>query len=49
MPQFVGLDLSLKDTAISVVDARGLKVWTGKTLSDPEFDLAFIEAVDRRY
>lgn len=36
MPQFVGLDLSLKDTAISVVDARGLKVWTGKTLSDPE-------------
>ena len=36
MPQFIGLDLSLRDTAVSVVDERGAKIWTGKTLSDPD-------------
>lgn len=36
MSYFVGLDLSLKETAVSVVDKQGVKVWTGKTLSDPE-------------
>lgn len=35
MPLFVGLDLSLRETAVSVVDERGAKIWTGKTLSDP--------------
>ena len=36
MPQFIELDLSLRDTAVSVVDERGAKIWTGKTLSDPD-------------
>ena len=36
MSYFVGLDLSLKETAVSVVDRQGNKIWYGKALSDPE-------------
>jgi Transposase len=36
MSYFIGLDLSLKETAVSVVDRQGNKIWYGKTLSDPE-------------
>lgn len=35
MPQFVGLDVSLKDTFISIRQ-NGRRIWRGKSLSDPE-------------
>lgn len=35
MEQFIGLDVSLKDTFISVREG-GLRVWRGKCPSDPK-------------
>ena len=35
MTQFVGLDVSQKDTAVSVVDEEGRQVWRGKVKTDP--------------
>ncbi len=35
MTQFVGLDVSQKDTAVSVVDEEGRQVWRGKVRTDP--------------
>lgn len=36
MAHYVGLDVSLKETAICVIDQDGPKVWQGKTSSDPD-------------
>ena len=36
MPQFVGLDVSQKLTAICVVDEIGQRLWRGQCASDPE-------------
>jgi transposase len=33
--QFVGLDVSQKDTAVSVVDEEGRQMWRGKVKTDP--------------
>ena len=30
MEQYVGLDVSQKETAVSVIDAEGTKLWAGK-------------------
>jgi len=35
MTQFVGLDVSQKDTAVSVVDEDGRQIWRGKVKTDP--------------
>ncbi len=35
MTQFVGLDVSQKDSAVSVVDEEGRQVWRGKVRTDP--------------
>ncbi|WP_198526925.1 hypothetical protein [Sphingomonas sp. Ant20] len=35
MTQFVGLDVSQKDTAVSVVDEEGRQMWRGKVKTDP--------------
>ena len=45
MPQFVGLDVSQKDTAVSVVDETGCQVWRGKVRTDPR---TIAEVVGRR-
>ena len=45
MPQFVGLDVSQKDTAVSVVDETGRQVWRGKVRTDPR---TIAEVVGRR-
>jgi len=42
MDQYVGLDVSLKSTAICVVDARGKIVREGVVVSDPEAIATFI-------
>jgi transposase len=44
MEQYVGLDVSLKETAVCVLDERGERVWQGKCSSAPDD----IEAVIRR-
>lgn len=36
MAHYVGLDVSLEETSICVVDEQGQKVWQGKTSSQPE-------------
>src|SRR5689334_1402857 len=36
MSRYVGLDISLKETAICVIDENGERVWTGKSRTDPE-------------
>ena len=36
MTYFVGLDVSQKITAICVVDAAGLRIWRGTSVSAPE-------------
>ena len=35
MEQYVGLDVSQKETAVSVIDAEGTKLWAGKCRSVP--------------
>jgi transposase len=44
MEQYVGLDVSLKETAICVIDERGERLWQGKCSSAP----GEIEAVIRK-
>jgi transposase len=34
--QYVGLDVSLEQTSICVVDDTGVTIWRGKCNSDPE-------------
>jgi transposase len=36
MDQYVGLDVSLKETAVCVIDAAGTRVWQGVCRSSPE-------------
>jgi len=45
MAHYVGLDVSLEETSICVVDEDGHKVWQGKTSSRPE---AIAKVIDRR-
>ena len=42
MERYVGLDVSLKSTAICVVDAKGKIVREGAVITDPEEIAAFI-------
>jgi len=42
MNQYVGLDVSLKQTAICVVDDDGKPLWQGKCASTPEMLVAII-------
>jgi hypothetical protein len=42
MEHYVGLDVSLKSTAICVVDAKGKIVREGAVITDPEAIAAFI-------
>lgn len=36
MSHYVGLDVSLEETAICIIDQEGSKVWQGKTSSSPK-------------
>jgi transposase len=36
MEQYVGLDVSLKETSLCVVDQTGTTLWQGKCASTPE-------------
>jgi transposase len=45
MKQYVGLDVSLEETKIHVVDEAGARVWRGRCASDP----AALEAALRRH
>jgi transposase len=36
MSHYVGLDISLEETAICIIDQEGSKVWQGKTSSNPK-------------
>ena len=42
MEHYVGLDVSLKSTAICIVDAKGKIVREGAVITDPETIAAFI-------
>ncbi len=42
--QYVGLDVSLEQTSICIVDARGKTLWQGKCASTPEAIVAAIRA-----
>ncbi len=44
MEQYVGLDVSLEQTAICVVDGSGKTIWQGKCVSTPEAIAAAIRA-----
>jgi transposase len=44
MKQYVGLDVSLEQTSICVVNSAGKILWQGKTLSTPEAIAAAIRA-----
>lgn len=35
MPHFVGLDVSMKETAVCVVDETGQRIWEGSVPSTP--------------
>ena len=45
MGQYVGLDVSLKETKVHVLDEQGQRVWRGRCASTPEA----IEAVIRKH
>lgn len=45
MDQYVGLDVSLKETCVCVIDGEGNRVWQGKCSSSPDD----IEEVIRRH
>jgi hypothetical protein len=45
MTQYVGLDVSLKETKLHVLDEAGNRVWRGRCATDP----AAIAAAVRRY
>jgi transposase len=36
MEHYVGLDVSLKETAVCVIDGEGARVWQGKCGSSPD-------------
>ena len=36
MDQYVGLDVSLKETCVCVIDGEGNRVWKGKCSSSPD-------------
>ncbi len=36
MTCYVGLDVSMKETAICVVDEAGTRIWEGKSRTDPD-------------
>ena len=36
MAAFAALDVSKKSTAIHIVDEKGVCLWRGKTLTDPD-------------
>ena len=42
MKQYVGLDVSLEQTAVCIVDEQGKALWRGKCASTPEAIAAFI-------
>lgn len=50
MTQFVGLDVSQKDTTVSVVDEDGRQIWRGKVKTDPFMiaDVIALRAPDAR-
>ena len=50
MEQYVGLDVSLKETSLCVVDQTGTTLWQGKCASTPECIAAVLarRAVNRR-
>ena len=35
MKHYVGLDVSLKETAVCVIDEEGSRIWQGKCASTP--------------
>jgi transposase len=45
MTQYVGLDVSMEETSVCVVDAAGATVWEGKVISEPE---AIVRMLHRR-
>jgi transposase len=45
MTQYVGLDVSLKETKLHVLDEAGNRVWRGRCATEP----AAIAAAVRRY
>jgi transposase len=44
MKQYVGLDVSLEQTAVCIVDEQGKPLWRGKCASTPEAIAAVVEA-----
>lgn len=44
MTQFVGLDVSDKETSVCVVDGTGRSLWRGRCLSTPEAIAAVLAA-----
>jgi transposase len=44
MKQYVGLDVSLEQTAVCIVDEHGKALWRGKCPSTPEAIAALINA-----
>jgi predicted NBD/HSP70 family sugar kinase len=44
MNQYVGLDVSLEQTAVCIVDEHGKALWRGKCASTPEATAAVVKA-----
>lgn len=43
MTCYVGLDVSIKETAICVVNEAGERIWTGTSRTDPDAIMAVLE------